>query len=79
MRLLGVNDMIWEGEKAAPALSCTTTTTMNEVPLSKASICSVYCTFIVTAAGVNVQNCPLKIKEQFYKFQLVKNSMSPQR
>lgn len=41
----------WEREKAAPALSCTTPT-MTEVPLSKASICSVYCTFIVTAAEV---------------------------
>lgn len=45
---VGANDMIREGERAAPTLSCIAT----EEPLSKASICSVHCTFTVTAAEV---------------------------
>lgn len=47
---VGVNDMIREGERAAPTLSCIAITA--EEPLSKASICSVHCTFTVTAAEV---------------------------
>lgn len=74
MRLLGVNDMILRERK-----SCTCTFLYHPhhdrgTPEQGLNLQCVLHLYSHSCRGVNVQNCPLRIKERFYKFQLVQNS-----